>query len=485
MFAEQIRNDVKVMEELKTVDIKEDKQRWYQLLKSISLAGKWAPSPSGSHDRVTNISTAICQLLFSPDGPLAVGPLPSATPYPIPNNTENCIILRSFYSRWVLKPLREVIRPPRRLTSEQKRTKRKRTNYSRIPSVCMSRNKSRFIQRNPNGFGQYMADVEKGKKKISGATLMPHELVGEAIRLIDAIGKVRDSSKFPLVVELKKRIIEQEIKAVNAQWRALIEKMKESGSLENCIALCDVSAGMGYMNDYDPKDVSQIFPAIGLTLMLASLTKPPFNAGFIAFSSAPQFISLESMEEKGLVSIVDELTRKNWSWRGMKFDFKAVFKKLILSIAKEHNIAKEDMIKRVFVFSDMEFDVGEDDDDRSDGYDDHSDYMDDDDGDDEDTNKRKTAHDKVEQAYKKAGYDVPEIVYWNLAGPNSWEETVYVKSDRKGAAIMSGPSPAMLKIFMTGEETEGSVGVENELTPLSVMKKVLFKKSFDGLVVVD
>ncbi|EKM81275.1 hypothetical protein AGABI1DRAFT_36686 [Agaricus bisporus var. burnettii JB137-S8] len=490
MFAEQIQNDMKVMEELKKVDIKEDKQRWSELLRSISLAGKWAPSPSGSHDCVTNISTAICQILFSTDGSRIVGPLPSAAPYLIPNNAENCNILRSFYRRWVLKPLRELIRSPRPLTSGENEMKQTKNQYSRIPSICMARNKSHFIQHNPNGFGQYIADVENGKKKISGATLLPHELVSEAVRLQEALGKAKNASKFPLVVELKKRLIEQEIQVVNAQWRTLVERMKENGSLENCIAICDVSSDMGYLNHHDGKRVAEIFPAIGLTLMLASLTKPPFNAGFIAFARAPEFVSLEDLEKKGLVSVVDMLSRRRWHERRSKVDLQGVFKKLVLSVAKEHKIAKEDMVKRVFVFSDMEFDEDEDkeDEDDSDHYDDHDDYMEEDDEDDsdweEDTNDRKTAQDRVEQAYKKAGYDVPEIVYWSLTGSYCWSQTVQVKSDRKGTAIMSGLSPTMLKVFMTGDEVEGSMSKE-ELTPMGVVKKILNQKSFDGLVVVD
>ena len=53
--------------------------------------------------------------------------------------------------------------------------------YTRVPSKCMKRNMKHFYRHDPTGFEKYLLAVESGKKKISGATLMPHELIGEAM----------------------------------------------------------------------------------------------------------------------------------------------------------------------------------------------------------------------------------------------------------------------------------------------------------------
>ena len=106
--------------------------------------------------------------------------------------------------------------------------------------------------------------------------------------------------------------------------------------------------------------------------------------------------------------------------------------------------------------------------------------------------------DVVERAFREAGYDLPEIVYWNLS---TGATTNPVTSERKGVALMSGFSPAMLKVFMgdadaedVAEEREESTArpdpnaeqaQEKRFDPLSMMKKALSKASFDGLVVVD
>jgi hypothetical protein len=57
------------------------------------------------------------------------------------------------------------------------------------------------------------------------------------------------------------------------------------------------------------------------------------------------------------------------------------------------------MVKRLFVFSDMQFD--------------ESLTRNLDDG---DASEWETTHDRVVKEFKAAGYEVPEIVYWNLQG---------------------------------------------------------------------
>jgi len=303
---------------------------------------------------------------------------------------------------------------------------------------------------------------------------MPHKLVAEAIRLQTDLDKSR-SAKFPKVAEVKAMMVRQEMKVVDAQWRTLVSRLKESGTLDNSLAVCDVSGSMGSVHYYDRHNVTPIFPSVSLSLILASLAKPPFNGGFITFSSHPEFVRLGNVEEASLGELVNKMVTADWN---MNTDFQAVFLKLLLPLAKQHNIAKEDMVKRLFVFSDMQFDAAS-----------RQSY----------NGTWETNHDLVEKAYKEAGYDVPEIVYWNLAGEHTTARTVEVEAERKGVAMMSGFSAAMMKVFMgeveeveeadewaeVTQEGEVKENKEDEFTPLNVMKKALFKKSFDGLVVVD
>ena len=464
LFSERLIQDIRVFNEVCAMPAGEDR---IPLLKQISLAAKWAPTPRGAHDRHTNISTAIILLLHHSAATIPLQ-FPSALNSPLePSNSS--AILRSFYQRWVLMPLRQTLRIPEPLMASNRWTE---ITYSRVSSVCMKNNTEHFYKHDPEGFEKYLISVESGKKTISGATLMPHELIGQIVTLgADAQFIPGSSAKFATLKEWRKKLAETQLRVVEAQWKTLIERLRESGALENAVAICDVSGSMGtFDSKYNKHHVQPIFPAVSLSLVLAQLAKPPFNNGFINFSQHPQFVRLDPSQS--LYDTVHGMTRVDWE---MNTDLNAVFLDLILPLAIKNNIKQEDMIKQLFIFSDMQFDEGRGTDSSHDNW--------------------TTNHDVIEQAYRAAGYEMPHIVYWDLANC----DTVPVTGERKGVALMNGFSPSLLKVFMgesevleaaewemvvDGGESE-TVSGQAEFNPVNVMKKALQKKSFDGLVVID
>jgi hypothetical protein len=464
LFAERLGEDIRILDEINGLAPGVDRIPYF---KKISIAGKWAPTPRGSHDRVTNISTAISLLLHhnkTPDG------FPAALQTPLEPKVE-AVILRSFLQRWILKPLRQASLCPEPLMSANRWTE---IRYNRVASICMKNNTEHFFKHDPEGFQKYLISVESGKKTISGATLLPHELVAEAYSYGADPGLNVTSSKYPQLAQFKKSLAETKLRVVEAQWKTLIKNLQDSGSIENSLAICDVSGSMGSISHkFNKKYVKPILPAISLSLVLASLSKPPFNGGFITFSAHPKFVQLDLT--KSLYDIVLEMECSAWE---MNTDLNAVFLKLLLPLAVKNKVKPEDMIKRLFIFSDMQFDAAEKTCSRAGSW--------------------ATNYDVIEKAYKKAGYEVPQIVYWDLNG--SGGKTFEVESGRKGVAMMNGFSPALLKVFM-GEseeeevkewenvtengESETVVVVEDAFNPVNVMKKALLKKSFEELVVVD
>lgn len=230
-------------------------------------------------------------------------------------------------------------------------------------------------------------------------------------------------------------------------------------------------------------------------MTLAQLAKPPFLNTFITFSATPEIVTLQ--EGAGLRANAASMMQSCW---GMNTDLHAVFARLLLPLAVEHRVPREEMVKRLFVFLDMQFDVAA----ATAGA---AAWPADGAG----TWRGgaaglgwETNHDAIARAYAEAGYDMPEIVYWNLAGEL---QTVPVEAERKGVALVSGFSPAMMKVFM-GEaeeaEADGEVldddtvmvdeqGEEikpepaprrQEMTPLSVMK-ALGMASYNELIVLD
>ncbi|THH27836.1 hypothetical protein EUX98_g6351 [Antrodiella citrinella] len=473
LFADQLVADIQTLDKLDALPSgPEFKEERAALAHMVSFAGKWAPTPGCTHDRHSNMGTAISTLLhfssmtFAPNGvTISAG---STTPVP----PAEAHILRSFYQRWVLRPLRAHLCCPEPLMAANRW---KEIKYTRVPSLAMKQNITQFYLHDPEGFEAYLESVEKGKKSISGATLLPHDILRDAMQYHSGPAMLREGSVKPhdmkKIAESRKKLVEVKSRATEAQWKTMLARVKEAGRLENSLAICDVSGSMGALDSsfYDGRHVDPIFPAVALSIVLAQVASPPFNGGFITFSERPEFIKLDTSQTLG--EMAAQLVGTAW---GMNTDFDAVFLDLLLPLAKEHQLKPEDMVKRLFVFSDMQFDESRGDTRSGDAW--------------------ETNHDVIERAYREAGYEVPEIVYWNLAGSVT---TTPVLAEKQGVALMSGFSPNMMKVFM-GEEDEDAdwedVGERKDrkeeeekvpLTPREVMMKSLGKESFSGLVVVD
>ncbi|KAH9038364.1 hypothetical protein EDB85DRAFT_1860689 [Lactarius pseudohatsudake] len=426
------------------------------ILRKVSFVGKWAPTPSASHDRVTNISTAVAILLYR-------GGVMSSLSRPVDASAalsgDDVHVLRSFYQRWVLTPLRASSRVPEPLMAARRWGD---VSYKNVPSKCMHINSKNFFKHDEQRFDAYLESVAEGKVQISGATLLPHELVAKAIA-----PTVHNS----VPTGFRSRVARREAQVADAQWNTMLAKLREAGTLDNSLAVCDVSGSMGAIYWQD-RETQPILPAVALSMVLAQLAKPPFANMFITFTAEPEIVTLQ--DGVGIAANVAAMVRSSW---GSNTNLHAVFVRLLLPLAVQHRVPREDMVKRLFVFSDMQFDAAE--------------------PAKEDPGAWVTNHDAIARAYEEAGYDVPEIVYWNLAGEL---QTAPVEAEHKGVALMSGFSPAMMKVFMdedveepldddtvlvdeTGEEVK--LPRKPEMTPLSIMKHALEKPSYDGLMVSD
>lgn len=173
-------------------------------LKQLSFAGKWAPTPGLSHDRVTNIASAISLLIHAAN----VFPLPSALSDSSLTSRERLAILRSFYQRWVLTPLRSAGAVAEPLMAANRWTDIK---YFRVPSQCMLRHKDNFFTHDSNGFENYLLRVREGKSKISGATLMPHEVVAQLVFRGSIEAGRGGSSKKQALYDMNKRLAKAQL----------------------------------------------------------------------------------------------------------------------------------------------------------------------------------------------------------------------------------------------------------------------------------
>ncbi|ORZ02978.1 hypothetical protein BCR43DRAFT_482508 [Syncephalastrum racemosum] len=465
MFATQLQEDLKRLEENKQrIASNPSSRAWRHALgEGLSLAAKWAPSLAHSHDKFTRLATSIAEVMYPP------------AEYMQKEETRSHYInkVREQYRRNVISPLREALDvTERRMHGEGWKT----IDFTHVPSQCMALNAGQFFLHAKEEFMAYLEDVASGTKSISGATLQPHQLVKPVREMrYGASGSKRMQNILAkLEGEAKEEYIRVQSKIYDAQWQTLVESLRADPSvnLGSAIAVCDTSGSMmGAVNTpIIPMDGS-----IGLSLLIAELAQPPFGDILITFDEEPSVVNVErtkSFSERCRL-VLDAAA-------GYNTNFLAVFVDLLLPLAKRHNIAKEDMVKRLYVFSDMEFD----------GF--------------PGNNEWETTYERIKTEYSKTGYDVPELVWWNLAGvrpfdydPQDAAAPAPVTKEEKGCAMLCGYSAALMKTFLEGnaqsQKADDVIALNEEeeeeenkpLNPLSTMKEAIGHESFKDLVVVD
>ena len=386
-----------------------DKQRLDAKKKVLSLCAKWAPSAGHYHDIHTCIAATIALILFPRE----------TTKHESETDVEYISRALRRYQSQYLTPLREAAQITETLMSANRWDT---INYSSVPAISFNRNKNAFNQHDGKRYAKHVQDAAAGKegKKIQASTLKPNEIVG----------KVMHSFSYGL---------DQQV--LEAQWLNYVENIKKAGSLDNCIAVADVSGSMSGL----PMQC-----CVALSLLVAAVSKPPFNNAIITFHESPSIVVLPETA-KTLAEKVGAVLRMPW---GMNTNFQAVFD-LILRRAKQSNLAKRDMIKTIFVFSDMQFDQAC-------------------------QSPLETDYQQIKRKFEKAGYDVPQIVFWNLR--ESEASATPVLYDTVGTAMVSGWSGQLLKMFM---EDGGEMISSPEFSPEFVVNKAIGRESYDVLRVLD
>ncbi|KPM45357.1 hypothetical protein AK830_g1243 [Neonectria ditissima] len=453
--------------------------------RTISLCGKWAPSHDRFHDKHTFVVSSIAEILYPRDSL---------------NEVLSPTADRAAYLRYAREQYRKDTSALRKHLDVVERNITANTfekiKYDRLPSVAMSNYSKLFIEKDMDHFEKYIERVAEGKSKISGATLLPSTLIQKVKAGSETVNlSAEQKAKMTPAKLVEAKINAMEVKVIDGQWKTLVQRIRDSGTLEDSIAVCDVSGSMS-----SPVFADKTTPmesAIGLSLLIAEVTKPPFGGAFITFSSSPKVVKVDL--SKSLAEKYQSMVTSSW---GMSTDFVAVFEKLILRMALKNNLKREDMVKRVFVFSDMQFDTAEN------GYS----YL----RDTSMTPKWSTSFERVKARFEDAGYDMPELVFWNLAGGRAGitggggDPTAPkpVTSTEDGTCMVSGYSQGMLKVFMDNgsfeepeeDDSEEEVVITKDgdevkeeqpqkkkakMDPIAIVKKAIGHKAYEMLKVVD
>lgn len=221
---------------------------------------------------------------------------------------------------------------------------------------------------------------------------------GEFINKADkGEAKINASALYPYDIVEKILYGRESNKVLEAQWKALPDYIEQG---TNALIMADVSGSM-----YG----RPMATSIGLAIYFAERNTGAYHNLFMTFSSNPQIVTLkgETLHQK-----IKNVENADW---GGNTNLKAAFEK-VLDIAEKNNVSQEEMPKAIVVISDMEID-----------------YC---------GNKEWTFYDKMEKKFRKAGYIIPNIIFWNV---DSRHDVFHTDAKRKGVQLASGQSVTVFK----------------------------------------
>ena len=284
-------------------------------------------------------------------------------------------------------------------------------NFSHVPSQAARIYKKAF-NRHSVKFAEYVQKLVSGDKtvKVNASAVFPHEVLKD---IINPYGRAT--------------LGKTELDHLTAQWDALPNYMNDA----NILPIVDVSGSMTCPAGKDTK-VRCLDVAVSLGLYLADKNKGEFKDTFLTFSTHPELMTLKG----NIVQKVNQMVQSKWE---MSTNLHAAFNK-ILDTAVKNNVPDSDMPKMVLILSDMQFNAC--------------------------VNHDDSAMQMIERKYRDAGYTVPSVVFWNLNSSGN----VPVKSDKSGAALVSGFSPSIMASILGADP--------QEFTPEGMMMKTIMSYKY-------
>jgi hypothetical protein len=263
--------------------------------------------------------------------------------------------------------------------------------YSAVPSKANVLYRKAFLKHDEIRRKAFLEKLKTGETKINSAVNFPHDITHQY------------------------RGAKTEDAALEELWKALPEY-----SIENSIVVADGSGSM-YGNNLSNTGIAAIEIANALAVYYAERNKGEFKNKYITFSQTPKLVDLSHCET--LFAKLSEAAQYN---EVANTNIEAVFD-LLLDTACANSMTQEELPANVLVISDMEFDSCVS------------------------SNSEGLINEKIftviKNRWSKKGYKLPRLIFWNVCSRTG---TIPVKENGLGAALVSGFSPNVARMIMSG-----------------------------------
>ena len=281
-------------------------------------------------------------------------------------------------------------------------------DYEKQPSKAMFKYRRAFMRNDGERYDLFLNRVSTGEAKLHTDTLMPYEIITPFFN---------------------KNVSDEERKAINTTW----ESQKDFGGNENALVVIDGSGSMYGWGEPKPATV-----ALSLGIYFAERNTGTFKNHFITFSENPQLIEIKGED------ILDKVRYCHDFNEVANTNIQKVFE-LILNAAQNNHVPQEELPKKLYIVSDMEFDYC---------------TMD----------ASVTNFEYAKRLFEAAGYELPEVVFWNVASRNRQQP---VTQNEQGVSLVSGCTPRLFSMI-----AEGNVSA---MTPYQIMLDVLGSERYEKI----
>lgn len=293
-------------------------------------------------------------------------------------------------------------------------------NYEGVPSKAGMQYRMAFSRHDPHRYERYLADVKEGKANMNADVVFPYEIVHAYMN-----GEWYDEVKsYDETLELKWKNLPNTV----ADGNSTLVVVDGSGSMSTRVGGTSITC----------HDVAR-----SLGIYFSERLAGAFKNSFITFSAMPKMVRFNGVESlKSKIEILveeDDCSNTNIE---RTFD-------LILKTAVDNHMKQEEIPANILIVSDMEFDMCR-----------HSyawDY-----GDSHVSDFNQTLFDAIAAKWANAGYKLPRLVFWNVCSRTG---TIPVSENELGVALVSGFSPMIADMVMSGELDPYKVLVNKLHTP--------------------
>ena len=281
-------------------------------------------------------------------------------------------------------------------------------DYAKQPSKAMFKYRKAFIRNDGERYNEFLNKASTGEVKLNTGVLTPYEIITPFF---------------------KRQVSDRERKSINTTWIS----QEDYGTRENALAVIDGSGSMYCNNDPIPAAV-----ALSLGIYFAERNVGAFKNHFITFSENPQLVEIKGDD------ILDKLRYCHNYNEVANTNIQKVFE-LVLNAAVKNSVPQSEMPDRLYIISDMEFDYCTDD-------------------------ASVTNFEYAKKLFEKAGYKLPEIVFWNVESRNRQQP---VTKNEQGVILVSGCTPRLFSMI--------AGGAVSDMTPYQFMLEVLESERYEKI----